>query len=104
MKAMFTYMAYNAANVNLDIQKWKVYNVTDMSQMFAYMGYNSTAISVGLLGDWEVVSVTNMDAMFKSTGYYAKWYVYLIPWDVSNVTTHVDFNLGVNTKVVPPNW
>lgn len=104
MRAMFTYMAYNAANINLDIQKWKVYNVTDMSQMFAYMGYNSTAISVGLLADWEVVSVTNMDSMFQLTGYCAKWYVYLVPWDVSNVTTHVDFNLGVNTKVIPPIW
>ncbi len=104
MKAMFTYMAYNADNIDLDIQKWKVYNVTDMSQMFAYMGYKSTAIYVGLLADWEVVSVTNMDAMFKSTGYYAKWYIYLVPWDVSNVKTHVDFNLGVNTKVIQPIW
>jgi hypothetical protein len=72
--------------------------------MFAGTGYNAKTFNLGTLGIWRVSNVTNMDAMFKETGYRANWYMYLRDWDVKKVTTHVNFNQGVSSKVLAPRW
>lgn len=104
MKGMFSYMGYNAPTIDMNLQNWQVYNVTDMSYMFASMGYKSKAIMLGFLALWDIQSVTNMDYMFRYTGYSAAWYITLVQWDVSSVKTHVDFNYGVYSKVAAPVW
>ena len=104
MKYMFAYMGYNVNELYIDLEKWLVGNVTDMSYMFAYMAYNAYYLDVGILARWEVYRVTDMTRMFCCTGHKANWYVYLSPWDVSNVTAYQDFHYGVTSKIYPPRW
>ena len=104
MSYMFAYMAWNSSSLVMNLMNWNVLRVTNMSYMFAGTGYNATTFSLGTLGIWRVSNVTNMDAMFNKTGYWANWYMYLRDWDVSKVTTHVNFNQGVSSKVLAPRW
>ena len=104
MSYMFAYMARDASSLVMNLMNWNVLRVTNMSYMFAGTGYNAKTFNLGTLGIWRVSNVTNMDAMFKETGYRANWYMYLRDWDVKKVTTHVNFNQGVSSKVLAPRW
>jgi len=104
MRYMFGYMGYNVDELYINLQPWNVMSVFDMSYMFTFMAYNANYLDVGILSRWKVHNVTDMTRMFYGTGHYASFYVYLSPWDVSNVTAHEEFSTGDRSKIYPPKW
>lgn len=104
MSHTFAYTGRNSSSVVVDLSRWNVSKVTNMSDMFAGMGYLSNAFSVGDLSTWNVSNVTNMYSMFQQTGYAANWYLDCRSWDVSKVTNYNNFDFQVDAKVVDPYW
>ena len=95
MSYLFKYI--NLYNVNFDVSKWDVSNVTNMNYMF-----NECGIFDCDLSNWDVSKVTHMQHMFyrcyKFTGKG------LENWDVSNVT-HMNDIFGKCTSLKnKPSW
>lgn len=96
-------MFYNCPYVNASFNSWDVSNVTNMNEMFygclsldgtgdaSGDGYEGAYGSFAL---WDVSNVTNMDRMFYGcTVLNAD----LSTWDISNVTSHTDFDLNTSS-------
>lgn len=60
-----SYMFFGS-KFNGDICRWEVSNVTDMSYMFAHSLFN------GNISDWDVSNVTNMQGMFMFSKFNQK--------------------------------
>lgn len=107
MVAMFDCTGYNAKTFKITgIDRWNTSNVTDMQHMFRDSGYNSSAWNVGAINNWNTENVTNMNAMFEKAGYRASYSLNLKNW-VHKVTTtngRLNFNKGVESKVLAPTW
>lgn len=104
MPYTFAYTGRNSNSVIVDLSRWNVSNVTNMSDMFAGMGYLANTFSVGDLSAWNVSNVTNMYSMFQQTGYAAHWLLDCSKWDVSKVTSYNNFDFQVDAKVIDPYW
>ena len=72
--------------------------------MFWLAGKNSETWTVGDISKWDTSSVTNMNGMFDDAGLDATYSLVISGWNVSSVTTHTDFNLGVEAKIIAPIW
>ena len=103
MDSMF-YGAFRIArNFELEISRWNISQLTDISSMFAYAGTESETWNIGnintqdniILSDnstpytaWNVSNVEEMDSMFSFTAPNASEFnLDLSKWDTSNVTT-----------------
>lgn len=104
MPYTFAYVGRNSNSVIVDLSRWNVSKVTNMSDMFSGMGYLANTFSVGDLSNWNVSNVTNMYSMFQQTGYVANWLVDCSKWDVSKVTSYNNFDFQVDAKVIDPYW
>ena len=104
MPYTFAYTGRNSSSVVVDLSRWNVSKVTNMSDMFAGMGYLANTFSVGDLSNWNVSNVTNMYSMFQQTGYVANWLVDCSKWNVSKVTSYNNFDFQVDAKVIDPHW
>ena len=94
-----------ATNVNIgDLSKWDMSSVIDAECMFHMFGYSSTSFSLGDLSSWDTSNIQNMRRMFYYTGYAANYKLNLTSWNVSKVTNHTEFNIGVTSKVLAPTW
>ena len=76
MSHLFKYI--NLYNVNFDVSKWDVSNVTNMDRMF----YGCRKFKGVGLGSWNVGNVENMSSMFKNC---INFNGSLSNWNVSNV-------------------
>ena len=90
---------FRDSSFDVDLSKWDVSNVTDMSYMFYFSQFKRLNIS-----NWNVGSVTNMRNMFNSyrSNTYSSTQEDFSNWDVSNVTdmTYMFTNFrGVNVDV-----
>ena len=74
---------FRDGSFSVDLSKWDVSNVTDMSYMFYFSRFKRLNIS-----NWNVGSVTNMRNMFNSyrSNTYSSTQEDFSNWDVSNVT------------------
>lgn len=104
MPYTFAYVGRNSSSVKVDLSKWDVSKVTNMSDMFSGMGYLANTFSIGDLSKWNVSNVTNMYSMFQQTGYAANWLVDCSKWNVSKVTSYNNFDFQVDAKVIDPHW
>lgn len=104
MTYTFGYTGRDAKRIVLDLSKWNVSRVTNMSYMFAGMGYFSTTFSLGDLSKWNVSNVTNMTSMFQQTGVQATWYINCTKWNVGKVTSYEMFNFDASSQVNEPRW
>lgn len=104
MPYTFAYTGRNSSSVIVDLSRWNVSKVTNMSNMFAGMGYLANTFSVGDLSKWNVSNVTNMYSMFQQAGYVATWSLDCRNWDVSKVTSYNNFDFQVDAKVIDPYW
>ena len=68
----------NRNQIPIDIEKWDVSRITDMSELFDGNNMFNKDIS-----SWNVSNVTNMEHMFRTCHYFNKP---LNVWNVSNVT------------------
>jgi len=107
MSYMFSY-AGNASDVTnfkiIGTDKWDTSKVTTMYQMFKEAGKNATTWSVGDIRNWNVSKVINMEDMFYAAGQIADYSLYLNAWSVTQVTSYSNFNYGVESKIVAPNF
>ena len=90
-----------------DISGWKTYQVTNMSEMFRTIAANvtgETVFSLGNISKWDTSQVINMSRMFDGTAMQANWFLDLSAWTVDLVTSYDEFNTGVTTKVIAPNF
>lgn len=107
MNMAFGYVAYNAQGpVTIgDLSNWDVSNVTNMTRAFSDVGYYTSDFTLCGFENWDTGNVTHMSSMFQRTGKYdPDWFLDLSGWNVSKVTNHIEFNLGVENKVTQPNW
>lgn len=104
MEEMFFEAGRSAPTFVIDLSKWDVSKVTNMYRMFYWCGGESTTFSLGDLSGWNTSNVTSMYEMFHRTGHYANWYLDCSKWNVSKVTSHPNFNYGVQSKVIAPRW
>lgn len=106
MDYMFFWFGYSATTYNIgDIGKWDVSNVTTMNRVFRSGAHKAKTIVMPNFANWDTSKVTNMDKMFTAFGIGATWKLDLTPWNVWNVTTHIDFSAGTGTgKITEPYW
>ena len=101
----FRYFAANATDFYIgDLSGWNVSNAGMMNYTFDCAGENSETFYLGELSKWNTGNVSEMNYMFRNTGMNASWRLDLSSWNVSNVCLYSDFNIGVETKVISPNW
>ena len=88
------------------LETWNVSNVIDMSSMFSSTGMNATTFNISDISNWNTSNVTNMSDMFRDMGASSTndWRLDLNSWNVSNVNNYMNFNTGVETKIIPPNF
>lgn len=105
MESMFQAAGQEAGSFGLNLTGWDTSNVTTMTSMFNCTGSAVTG-SFSIVGPagWNTSKVTNMDYMFQYTGLNASWSLNLSGLNVSNVTSHISFNLGVESKVTLPSF
>lgn len=92
--------AWNFGNLG----NWNVSSAKSFYCMFDCAGNYSNSFYVGTLQNWNTANVTNMSYMFSSAGARASWSLNCKNWNVKKVTSHSDFNYGVESKVTAPNW
>ena len=95
MSHLFKYI--NLYNVNFDVSKWDVSNVTNMKGMFYYCENFDCN-----LFDWDVNNVENMEDMFTwCNNFTGKG---LENWDVSNVKFMNDIFYNCLSLKNKPSW
>lgn len=107
MYAMFETAGRYSTNWSIgNISNWNTSNVTNMSEMFRSTASNEkiTEWDIGDISEWDTSKVTNMSKMFIATAKYADWSLDLSGWNVESVTTYDQFNEGVESKVISPNF
>ena len=88
---------------NLDISRWDVSNVTNMSHMFSGSEFNQD------ISRWDVSNVTNMSGIFsysrvQGTSFLNKFNQNISNWDVSNVTNMEYMFAGTLFNQPIENW
>jgi len=96
MRSLFL-QQYNIKRIN--ISKWNVTRVKDISGMFAYC---DNLISIGDLSSWDVSRVIDMSYMFYSCR-KLKHVGDLSDWNISNVKKIIDMFTGSGIKN-KPSW
>ena len=105
MNHMFSGAGYSATSWSIgDISNWFIGSIMDFSYMFWNAGYSASTFNLGNLSRWDTMMATNMTSMFNHAGYSAAYTLNLSSWNVSQVTSHADFNWGVESKVTQPTW
>ncbi len=106
MDFAFCWMGRNAQTVRMgDLSSWNVSNVTILRRTFSDIGVVANDLQLGGLEQWDVSKVTNVSNMFRDTGKNdPDWGLNLSQWNVQSVEYHIEFNYGVENKVIPPNW
>ena len=74
-----------------------------MSGMFESAGNGASSFNIEGLDNWDTSNVTTMANMFMYTGQSSNWSLDCRKWNVNKVTNYTSFNVGVTSKVTPPN-
>lgn len=105
MKYLFSQAGYSSNSYEIiGLEKWNTSLVQDTSYMFDSMGYSALNFRIGDISKWDTSSCYIMDNMFYNMGYNSLWNLDCSLWDVRLVTSHIDFNFGVDKKIIIPNW
>ena len=106
MYNMFHSIGSSNTSFTMDLgDRFDTSNVTNMHRMFRQVGSSSTVFTLDLGNKFDTRSATNMLGMFDGTGKNSSlFYLDCSNWNVDKVTSYNDFNIGVTSKVIPPQW
>lgn len=102
---MFYGTAQNCNNWSLgDLSNWDLSSMENIDYMFSGAGYYAKSFNLIGVDKWDTSNILSMNRTFYWTAPQQSWTLDLSEWDVKNVTTHEEFNAGVETKVITPTW
>ncbi len=87
-----------------DLTNWDMSQANSLSDMFSETGRYSATFYLGNLSGWNTGNVKVMNNMFYRTAEMADWSQDCSSWNVEKITMHLNFNVGAEDKVTPPNW
>ena len=106
MSYMFRSSGFQSTVYTLNLgPNFNTSSVVNMSNMFYKTGPVNPNFTLNLGSKFDTSNVVNMSNMFSYTGEISSVFsIDCSSWNVNKVTSHSNFNLGVQTKVTPPTW